>query len=91
MAAAVVVLPRLVADGTTPSGSRYAVATGLTIAVICFIAYNYFSARLRTVTGETEQAATRLMNTLTDLRHMEAASHDHRKEEPHGVQTAARA
>ena len=30
------------------------------IAVICFVAYNYFAARLRTITAETEQAATKL-------------------------------
>src|SRR5579871_3582579 len=53
----------------------YATATGLTIAVICFIAYNYFSARLRTITSETEQAATKLINVLTDLHHQERAEH----------------
>ncbi|BCM89327.1 hypothetical protein IAD21_01173 [Abditibacteriota bacterium] len=44
----------------------YATATGITIAVVCFIAYNYFAARLRSVTSETELAATRLINVLTD-------------------------
>src|SRR5204863_9550478 len=34
----------------------YATATGLIIAVICFMAYNYFASRLRTITAETEQA-----------------------------------
>src|SRR5882724_1291062 len=29
----------------------YATAVGLTIAIICFVAYNYFGARLRTVTS----------------------------------------
>jgi biopolymer transport protein ExbB len=52
----------------------YATATGITIAVICFIAYNYFSARLRFITSETEQAATKLINVLTELRH---ESHAH--------------
>jgi len=42
----------------------YATATGLTIAVICFIAYNYFSSRQRTVTIETEQSSTKLINVL---------------------------
>jgi biopolymer transport protein ExbB len=43
----------------------YATATGLTIAVICFIAYNYFTARLNMLVSETEQGATKLMNLLT--------------------------
>jgi biopolymer transport protein ExbB len=42
----------------------YATATGLTVAVICFVAYNYFSARQRHIVGETEQAATSLINQL---------------------------
>jgi biopolymer transport protein ExbB len=42
----------------------YATATGLTIAVICFIAYNYFNSRQRTVTIETEQSSTKLINVL---------------------------
>ncbi|MBC8065406.1 MAG: MotA/TolQ/ExbB proton channel family protein [Chlorobia bacterium] len=42
----------------------YATATGLTIAVICFIAYNYFGSRQRTVVSETEQAATTLINAM---------------------------
>ena len=46
----------------------YATATGITIAVVCFIAYNYFAARLRTITAETEQAATKLINALIDQR-----------------------
>lgn len=46
----------------------YATATGITIAVVCFIAYNYFAARLRTITAETEQAATKLINALIDER-----------------------
>ena len=46
----------------------YATATGITIAVVCFVAYNYFAARLRTVTSETEQGATKLINSLVDMR-----------------------
>ena len=42
----------------------YATATGLTVAVICFVAYNYFSSRQRAVVGETEQSVTSLINTL---------------------------
>lgn len=42
----------------------YATATGLTIAVICFVAYNYFSSRQRTIVAETEQAATTLINAM---------------------------
>lgn len=46
----------------------YATATGITIAVVCFVAYNYFAARLRTITSETEQGATKLINALVDQR-----------------------
>jgi biopolymer transport protein ExbB len=49
----------------------YATATGLIVAVICFAAYNYFSARLRTITGETEQSATRLINWLLEQHRQE--------------------
>ncbi len=49
----------------------YATATGLIIAVICFGAYNYFAARLRTITAETEQGVTKLLNVLVDLHHQE--------------------
>ncbi|HLJ53877.1 MAG TPA: MotA/TolQ/ExbB proton channel family protein [Chthonomonadaceae bacterium] len=73
----------------------YATATGITIAVICFMAYNYFAARLRTVTAETEQAATKLLNALTEIHHQERAAHNStgigREEADRGVQTAARA
>lgn len=47
----------------------YATAPGLVIAVICFIAYNDFASRLRTITSETEQAATKLINALVEQRH----------------------
>jgi biopolymer transport protein ExbB len=46
----------------------YATATGLTIAVVCFVAYNYFAARSRAVSSETEQSATKLINTLRELQ-----------------------
>lgn len=49
----------------------YATATGILIAVICFIAYNYFAARLRTLTAGTERAVTKLINVLTELKHQE--------------------
>jgi biopolymer transport protein ExbB len=52
----------------------YATATGLIIAVICFAAYNYFAARLRSITAETEQGATKLMNLLEHIRQAEKAS-----------------
>jgi biopolymer transport protein ExbB len=45
----------------------YATATGITIAVVCFIAYNYFAARLRSITAESEQAATKLINEMVDV------------------------
>ena len=45
----------------------YATATGLTIAVICFIAYNYFASRQRTIISETELAVTKLLNVLSEV------------------------
>jgi len=42
----------------------YATATGLTIAVVCFVAYNWFAARQRSIVAETELAATKLLNAL---------------------------
>jgi biopolymer transport protein ExbB len=76
----------------------YATATGITIAVVCFIAYNYFAARLRTITAETEQAATKLLNALTEQHHQERAAHslNHHEGarvegESHGIQASPRA
>ena len=79
----------------------YATASGILIAVVCFMAYNYFSARLRTITAETEQAATKLMNVLTELHHIERTEQNHHQpglnqslieEQKHrGVQEKARA
>src|SRR5579885_758211 len=51
----------------------YATATGLSIAVVCFIAYNYFASRERLVTQETEQSATKLINVLRELNRAGAA------------------
>lgn len=42
----------------------YATASGLTVAVICFVAYNYYSSRQRTIVAETEQTSTALINAL---------------------------
>jgi biopolymer transport protein ExbB len=42
----------------------YATATGLTIAVICFVAYNYFTSRQRAIVSETEQSSTALINAM---------------------------
>ncbi len=74
----------------------YATATGILIAVVCFVAYNYFAARLRTITAETEQAATKLLNALAEQRHQERAGHtnydhdNHASEEArHGIQASA--
>jgi biopolymer transport protein ExbB len=50
----------------------YATATGLSIAVVCFIAYNYFASRERLVTQETEQSATKLINLLQSLKRSSA-------------------
>ena len=44
--------------------SLYATAFGIAIAVFCFAVYNYFTARQRAVTIETQQAATRLIAQL---------------------------
>ena len=44
--------------------SLYATAFGISIAVFCFAVYNYFAARQRSLTIETEQAANRLIAEL---------------------------
>lgn len=67
----------------------YATAAGITIAVVCFVAYNYFAARLRTITSETEQGATKLINALVDERAGHFPFVD--TEADHAVQTAPRA
>jgi biopolymer transport protein ExbB len=74
----------------------YATATGLIIAVICFAAYNYFAARLRTVTAETEQGATKLLNVLEHIRQETKAGHHsdnnlepNKKGQAVGIQTPA--
>jgi biopolymer transport protein ExbB len=50
----------------------YATATGLTVAVLCFVAYNYFASRQRTIVSATEQASTRLINVLIAQGALEA-------------------
>src|SRR5262249_38443718 len=45
----------------------YATATGISVAVVCFIAYNFFAARVRDVNAETEMCATKLLNALSDM------------------------
>ncbi len=74
----------------------YATATGITIAVVCFVAYNYFAARLRSVTSETEGAATKLINALVDERagffpEQDAVVAAQGSEVNHSVQAKARA
>ena len=44
----------------------YATATGIVIAVVCFIAFNFFDARLRSISSETEMASTELLNALQE-------------------------
>ena len=44
--------------------SLYATAFGIAIAVFCFAVYNYFAARQRSVTIETQQAGTKLIAQL---------------------------
>ncbi len=48
----------------------YATAAGICIAVVAFCAYNYFATRLRNLTGETELAATQLINALLETGHL---------------------
>lgn len=75
----------------------YATATGILIAVVCFVAYNYFASRLRTITAETEQGATKLLNVLTELHHAERSGSNHHpgasveEEIRYGVQATPRA
>ena len=55
------------ANDTILSGvgeALYATATGISVAVVCFVAYNYFAARQRAIVAETEMAATKLINAL---------------------------
>jgi biopolymer transport protein ExbB len=56
----------------------FATATGLSIAIVCFVSYNYFAARQRMIVSETELAATKLLNALiakgavgTEVVHLE--------------------
>ena len=42
----------------------YATAGGIVIALVCFIAYNYFASRRLRIIAESEQAATKLINAL---------------------------
>ncbi len=46
----------------------YATAMGITIAVVSFVAYNGFAARIRRLTDETELAVTRVLNVLDESR-----------------------
>lgn len=57
----------------------YATATGLVVAIVSFLAYNFFTARLRTVTAETEQAATKLFNVLAEVGEAPVARANHRE------------
>jgi biopolymer transport protein ExbB len=43
----------------------YATAGGILIALVCFVAYNYFAARRERIIAETELAATKLINVLS--------------------------
>ena len=42
----------------------YATAFGIAIAITCFFFYNYFAARQRSVSIETQQAATKLLSVM---------------------------
>ena len=55
------------ANDTILSGvgeALYATATGISIAVVCFVAYNYFAARQRAIVAQTEMASTKLLNAV---------------------------
>lgn len=43
----------------------YATASGITLAILCFMSYNYFSARIRRIIRETETAATKALNIIS--------------------------
>lgn len=45
-----------------------ATATGLTIAIVTLVGYNYLSDRVKAVTAEMELRATQLLNLLSALR-----------------------
>ena len=42
----------------------YATAGGILIALVCFIAYNYFVSRRLRIISQTEQAANKIINFL---------------------------
>ncbi|MDX1935018.1 MAG: MotA/TolQ/ExbB proton channel family protein [Capsulimonadales bacterium] len=44
----------------------YATAFGIAIAITCFFFYNYFAARQRAISIETQQAATKLLAVIHD-------------------------
>jgi biopolymer transport protein ExbB/TolQ/biopolymer transport protein ExbD len=48
--------------------SLYATAFGIAIAIFCFAVYNFFTSRQRRISIETDQAMTRLMTTINELR-----------------------
>ena len=56
------------------SEALYATACGIVIAVVCFIAYNYFATRLRSISATTEMAATKLLNVLSENHAAEAVA-----------------
>jgi biopolymer transport protein ExbB len=49
-----------------------ATATGLTIAIISLVAYNYLVERVKAITAKMELSATQLLNMLADLRYASA-------------------
>jgi len=54
--------------------SLYATASGIFVALICFLFYNYFTARRRNAVGETEQAATRVLTAVSEAQRKTAPS-----------------
>lgn len=53
--------------------SLYATAFGIMIAVFCFAVYNYFTARQRTVTIQTQQATSKLIAQIHEQSVVAAA------------------
>ena len=87
-------------NGVLPGVGQALVATamGLIIAIISFIFYNYFSARLRSIVSDTEIGATSLINALNNRRRIEQGKihfrplvDGQREEDRDAIQTAHRA
>jgi biopolymer transport protein ExbB len=70
--------------------SLYATAFGIAIAIFCFFCYNSFAAMQRSISVESQQAATKLTALLHDLR-IRAEGYNATEEEMYGKRTERRA